>query len=41
MEKPPWYLRRAASYLVTRTSTRRFFASPASVLFVATGFVSA
>jgi hypothetical protein len=28
-------------YLVTRTSTRRFFARPAAVVFGSTGFVSA
>ena len=30
-----------SSYFVTRTSTRRFWARPASVVFGATGFVSA
>jgi hypothetical protein len=29
-----------SSYFVTRTSTRRFFARPASVVFGATGLVS-
>ena len=41
MEKPPLPLSCAKRYFVTRTSTRRFFARPASVVFGAAGFVSA
>ena len=41
LEKPPLFVFYAKRYFVTRTSTRRFFARPASVVFGASGLVSA
>ena len=40
-EAPVLFVRLGQSYFVTRISTRRFFARPASVVFGSTGLVSA